>query len=68
MLDDEQVVAWGVIPVMTGYGDMNAGTHMVPLYQIPVPEATDMPVGVHEQLSLIHLNSAQTTEFKKSRV
>ncbi|XP_075250609.1 uncharacterized protein LOC142342860 isoform X2 [Convolutriloba macropyga] len=44
VLDDEQVVAWGVIPVMTGYGDMNAGTHMVPLYQIPVPEATDMPV------------------------
>ena len=40
------MVAWGVVPVMTEYGDMNAGTHLLPLFQIPVPEATEMPVGV----------------------
>ena len=46
MLDAEHNVAWGVVPLMTLYGDINSGTHNIPLYQIPVPDAVDIPVAV----------------------
>ena len=48
--DHETLVAWGALPMMVPrHGDelVNVGTHVIELYEPPVPDADNIPLKAH---------------------
>ena len=48
--DSEALVGWGSLPLMVerhGVSQVNVGTHVIPLYEVPVPDTDQLPTSDH---------------------
>ena len=48
--DSETLVGWGSLPLMVerhGIEQVNVGTHVIPLFQAPVPDTDQLPTSDH---------------------